>query len=97
MATANHTSAHKAPILPLPDHIRIEASLQAIRRRLEAAACAAVIGASAARHEVADLRLFHALSLIGDRLVAELAALDELIQAQQHKAPTVREARHESL
>jgi hypothetical protein len=70
-----------------PNPVRVEASLQAIRRRVEAAACAAVIGASAARHEVADLKLFHALSLLGDRLMDELAKLDELIHTQQYKAP----------
>jgi hypothetical protein len=71
---------------------RVEASLQAIRRRLEAAACGALIGANAARHEVADLKLYHRLSAIADRLIEELARLDELIHDHQYKAPRSREA-----
>ena len=98
MATTNNTAPPKAHSpLPLPadldrKHLRVETSLQAIRRRVEAAAFAAVIGASAARHEVADLKLFHSLSLLGDRLMEELAKLDELIHDQQYQAPRTREA-----
>jgi hypothetical protein len=82
----------EAPMNACPNPTRVEASLQAIRRRLEAAACAAVIGASAARHEGADLKLYHGLSVIGDRLVEELARLDELIHNQTYKASRSREA-----